>query len=44
MMLESKNTNVVGKSAIVNRVGKMRHRIAPNVFLDDVPTHRVLEA
>ena len=37
VMFESKNTNVVGKSAIVNCVRKARHEVASYVTLDDSP-------
>lgn len=42
-MFERKNMNAVGKSPIVNCVGKARHGVAPYVFLDDSPTFRSVE-
>ena len=38
VMLESEDTNVVSSDTIVNRVREPRHKIAPNVCVDDAPS------
>src|SRR6185503_13427100 len=37
VMLESKDSHLIGKHAVVNRVRKTRHQIAPHILLDDSP-------
>lgn len=42
-MLEGENADVIGKDSIVDREGKARHEVVPDIALDGAPSVRRIE-